>query len=181
MGVQESKATRCTQADIKKWFLNYVDTHASQIITPQDLGAFVWKYKLEHKCPELDDHQIFLILFEYYVELTVSGKINLKRNNEDDINDLAAVARSIKEEKHLTFSVFNITLILCAYHIYEANDLEAIPKIIKKEHDLVDFTVSDIEDIIYAYRIKLRNEYDEYELRNEYDEYELRNEYDEYD
>ena len=167
MGVQESKATRCTQADIKKWFLNYVDTHASHRITsldfgitPQDLGAFVWKYKLEHKCPELDDDQIFLILFEYYVELIVSGKINLKRNNEDNINDLAAVARTIKEEQHLTFSVFNITLILCAYHIYEANDLEAIPKIIKKEHDLVDFTVSDIEDILFAYRIKLINEYD---------------------
>ena len=170
MGVQESKATKCTQADIKKWFLNYVDTHASHRITsldfgitPQDLGAFVWKYKLEHKCPELDDHQIFLILFEYYVELIVSGKINLKRNNEDNINDLAAVARAIKEEQRLTFSVFNITLILCAYHIYEANDLEAIPKIIKKEHDLVDFTVSDIEAIMYAYRIKLRNEYDEYD------------------
>ena len=175
MGVQESNVAKCTQADIKKWFLNYVDTHASQIInpqdfgdgiTPQDLGAFVWKYKLEHKCPELDDYQIFIILFEYYVELIVSGKINLKRNNEDNINDLAAVARTIKEEKHLNFSVFNITLILCAYHIYEANDLEAIPKIIKKEHDLVDFTVSDIEGIIYAYRIKLRNEY-EIKLRND--------------
>ena len=173
MGVQESKATKCTQADIKKWFLNYVDTHASHRITsldfgitPQDLGAFVWKYKLEHKCPELDDHQIFMILFEYYVELIVSGKINLKRNNEDDINDLAAVARTIKEEQHLTFSVFNITLILCAYHIYEANDLEAIPKIIKKEHDLVDLTVSDIENIMYAYRIKLINEY-EIKLRND--------------
>ena len=163
MGVQESKATKCTQADIKKWFLNYVDTHASHRITPQHLRAFAWEYKLEHKCPELDDDQIFIILFEYYVELIVSGKINLKRNNEDNINDLAAVARAIKEEQHLTFSVFNITLILCAYHIYEANDLEAIPKIIKKEHDLVDFTVSDIEAIMYAYRIKLRNEYDEYD------------------
>ena len=169
MGVQESKATKCTQADIKKWFLNYVDTHASQIITPQHVGTFVWTYKLEHKCPELDDHQIFLILFESYVELTVSGKINLKRNNEDNINDLAAVARTIKEEKHLTFSVFNITLILCAYHIYDVDqrcDLEAIPKIIKKEHDLVDFTVSDIEAIMYAYRIKLINEY-EIKLRND--------------
>ena len=167
MGVQESKATKCTQADIKKWFLNYVDTHASHRITPldfgitpQDLGAFVWKYKLEHKCPELDDHQIFLILFEYYVELIVSGKINLKRNNEDNINDLAAVARAIKEEQHLTFSVFNITLILCAYHIYGANDLEAIAKAIKKDHALVDFTVSDIEDIMHTYRIKLINNQD---------------------
>ena len=168
MGVQESKATRCTQADIKKWFLNYVDTHTSQIITPEYVGTFVWKYKLEHKCPELDDHQIFLILFEYYVELIVSGKINLKRNidNEDSINDLAAVARSIKEEKHLTFSVFNITLILCAYHIYDAYDLETLVKYIKKEHDLVDFTVSDIANIMYAYRIKLRNEY-EIKLRND--------------
>ena len=160
MGVQESKATKCTQADIKKWFLNYVDTHASQRITPQHLRAFAWEYKLEHKCPELDDDQIFIILFEYYVELIVSGKISLKRNNEDNINDLAAVARAIKEEQRLTFSVFNITLILCAYHIYGANDLEAIPKIIKKEHDLVDFTVSDIEDIMYAYRIKLLNNQD---------------------
>ena len=169
MGVQESKATRCTQADIKKWFLDYVDTHASQIITPNHVGTFVWVYKLEHKCPELDDHQIFLILFEYYVELTVSGKINLKRNNEDDINDLAAVARTIKEEKHLTFSVFNITLILCAYDIYGADEccnLEPIAKTIKKEHDLVDFTVSDIAVIMYAYRIKLRNEY-EIKLRND--------------
>ena len=89
------------------------------------------KYKLEHKCPELDDDQIFIILFEYYVELIVSGKINLKRNNEDNINDLAAVARAIKEEQRLTFSVFIITLILCACHIYGANqccDLEAIAK-----------------------------------------------------
>ena len=163
MGVQESNVAKCTQADIKKWFLNYVDTHASHRITPQHLRAFAWEYKLEHKCPELDDDQIFIILFEYYVELIVSGKISLTRNNEDNINDLAAVARTIKEEQHLTFSVFNITLILCAYHIYEANDLEAIPKIIKKEHDLVDFTVSDIEAIMYAYRIKLRNEYDEYD------------------
>ena len=160
MGVQESKATKCTQADIKKWFLNYVDTHASQRITPQHLRAFAWEYKLEHKCPELDDDQIFIILFEYYVELIVSGKINLKRNNEDNINDLAAVARTIKEEQRLTFSVFIITLILCAYHIYGANDLEAIAKAIKKEHDLVDFTVSDIEDIMYAYRIKLLNNQD---------------------
>ena len=160
MGVQESNVAKCTQADIKKWFLNYVDTHASHRITPQHLRAFAWEYKLEHKCPELDDDQIFIILFEYYVELIVSGKINLKRNNEDNINDLAAVARAIKEEKHLTFSVFNITLILCAYHIYEANDLEVIPKVIKKEHDLVDFTVSDIEDIMYAYRIKLLNNQD---------------------
>ena len=160
MGVQESKATKCTQADIKKWFLNYVDTHASQRITPQHLRAFAWEYKLEHKCPELDDDQIFIILFEYYVELIVSGKINLKRNNEDNINDLAAVARAIKEEQHLTFSVFNITLILCAYHIYGANDLEAIAKDIKKEHDLVDFTVSGIEDIMYAYQIKMKNNQD---------------------
>ena len=160
MGVQESKATRCTQADIKKWFLNYVDTHASQRITPQHLRAFAWEYKLEHKCPELDDDQIFIILFEYYVELIVSGKINLKRNNEDNINDLAAVARAIKEEQRLTFSVFNITLILCAYHIYGANDLEAIAKAIKEEHALVDFTVSDIEDILFAYRIKLLNNQD---------------------
>ena len=160
MGVQESKATRCTQADIKKWFLNYVDKHASHRITPQHLRAFAWEYKLEHKCPELDDDQIFIILFEYYVELIVSGKINLKRNNEDNINDLAAVARTIKEEQHLTFSVFNITLILCAYHIYGANDLEAIAKAIKKDHDLVDFTVSDIEDKMYAYRIKLLNNQD---------------------
>ena len=160
MGVQESKATKCTQADIKKWFLNYVDTHTSHRITPQHLRAFAWEYKLEHKCPELDDDQILIILFEYYVELIVSGKINLKRNNEDNINDLAAVARTIKEEQHLTFSVFNITLILCAYHIYGANqccDLEAIAKAIKKDHALVDFTVSDIEDIMYAYRIKLIN------------------------
>ena len=157
MGVQESKATKCTQADIKKWFLNYVDTHASQRITPQHLRAFAWEYKLEHKCPELDDDQIFIILFEYYVELIVSGKISLTRNNEDNINDLAAVARAIKEEQHLTFSVFNITLILCAYHIYGSNDLEAIAKAIKEEHALVDFTVSDIEDILYAYRIKLIN------------------------
>ena len=160
MGVQESKATKCTQADIKKWFLNYVDTHASQRITPQHLRAFAWEYKLEHKCPELDDDQIFIILFEYYVELIVSGKISLTRNNEDNINDLAAVARTIKEEQHLTFSVFNITLILCAYHIYGANDLEAIAKAIKKEHDFVDFTVSDIEDIMYAYQIKMKNNQD---------------------
>ena len=160
MGVQESKATKCTQADIKKWFLNYVDTHASHRITPQHLRAFAWEYKLEHKCPELDDDQVFIILFEYYVELIVSGKINLKRNNEDNINDLAAVARAIKEEQRLTFSVFNITLILCAYHIYGANDLEAIAKAVKKDHPLVDFTVSDIEDIMYAYRIKLLNNQD---------------------
>ena len=160
MGVQESNVAKCTQADIKKWFLNYVDTHASHRITPQYLRAFALEYKLEHKCPELDDDQVFLILFEYYVELIVSGKISLTRNNEDNINDLAAVARTIKEEQRLTFSVFNITLILCAYHIYGANDLEAIAKYIKKEHDLVDFTVSDIEDILFAYRIKLINEYD---------------------
>ena len=160
MGVQESKATRCTQADIKKWFLNYVDTHASQIITPQDVRASALKYKLERKCQELDDYQVFIILFEYYVELIVSGKINLKRNNEDNINDLAAVARAIKEEQRLTFSVFNITLILCAYHVYGANDLEGVAKAIKKDYDLVDFTVSDIENIMYAYRIKLINEYD---------------------
>ena len=105
MGVQESKATRCTQADIKKWFLNYVDTHASHRITPQHLRAFAWEYKLEHKCPELDEDQVFIILFEYYVELIVSGKINLKRNNEDNINDLAAVARAIKEEQHLIHNI----------------------------------------------------------------------------
>ena len=160
MGVQESNVAKCTQADIKKWFLNYVDTHASHRITPQHLRAFAWEYKLEHKCPELDDDQVFIILFEYYVELIVSGKINLKRNNEDNINDLAAVARAIKEEQRLTFSVFNITLILCAYHIYGANDLEAIAKAIKKDHALVDFTVSDIEDIMYTYRIKLINNQD---------------------
>ena len=159
MGVQESKATRCAQADIKKWFLNYVDTHASHRITPQHLRAFAWEYKLEHKCPELDDDQIFMVLFEYYVELIVSGKISLTRNNEDNINDLAAVARAIKEEQRLTFSVFNITLILCAYHIYGANDLEEVAKAIKKDHDLVDFTVSNIENILFAYRIKLINEY----------------------
>ena len=160
MGVQESNVAKCTQTDIKKWFLNYVDTHASQRITPQHLRAFAWEYKLEHKCPELDDDQIFIILFEYYVELIVSGKISLTRNNEDNINDLAAVARAIKEEQRLTFSVFIITLILCACHIYGANDLEAIAKYIKKEHDLVDFTVSDIEDIMYTYRIKLINNQD---------------------
>lgn len=166
MGVQESNVAKCTQADIKKWFLNYVDTHASQRITPPFIGAFVWTYKLEHKCPELDDHQIRIILLEYYVELIVSGKINLKCNNEDDINDLAAVARTIKEEKHLTFSVFNITLIMCAYHIYGMEDiygnkdLKAIAKAIKEDHDLVDFTVSDIEDIMYAYHIKLLNSQD---------------------
>ena len=171
MGVQESKATKCTQADIKKWFLDYVD-HASYRITPDAVGAIVWAYKLEHKCPELDDHQIFLILFEYYVELTVSGKINLKRNNEDSINDLAAVARTIKEERHLTFSVFNITLILCAYHIYGMvdiygnKDFKAIAEAIKKDHDLVDFTVSDIDDILFAYHIKLENEY-EIKLNND--------------
>ena len=169
MGVQESKATKCTQADIKKWFLNYVDTHDSHRITPQHLGALKWRYKLEHKCPELDEDQFLIILLEYYVELTVSGKINLARNNEDSINDLAEVARTIKEERHLTFSVFNITLILCAYHIYgadEVNDLEPIAERIKKDHDLVDFTVSDIEDIMYAYRIKLINEY-EIKLNND--------------
>ena len=160
MGVQESNVAKCTQADIKKWFLNYVDTHASHRITPQHLRAFAWEYKLEHKCPELDDDQIFIILFEYYVELIVSGKISLTRNNEDNINDLAAVARTIKEEQHLSFSVFIITLILCAYHIYGANDLEAIAKDIKKEHDLVDFTVSDIEAILFAYQIKMKNNQD---------------------
>ena len=165
MGVQESKATKCTQADIKKWFLDYVD-HASYRITPDAVGAIVWAYKLEHKCPELDEYQIRIILFKYYVELTVSGKINLKRNNEDDINDLAAVARTIKEEKHLTFSVFNITLILCAYHkygmedIYGNKDFKAIAEAIKKDFDLVDFTVSDIEDIMHAYQIKMKNNQD---------------------
>ena len=75
-----------------------------------------------------------------------------------------SVAKSIKEEQRLTFSVSDITLILSAYQNKvmnkDLNDLEAVAKSIKEEHALVDFRVPDIALILFAYQIKMKHDQD---------------------
>ena len=75
-----------------------------------------------------------------------------------------SVAKSIKEEQRLTFSVSDITLILSAYQNKvmnkDLNDLEAVAKSIKEEHALVDFRVPDIALILFTYQIKMKHDQD---------------------
>ena len=193
MGVQESNAARCEDVQghkpdeeqtqesanayvIKRWFRKYVHKHYNYKFTLRALQSIAQEYILYHKIPELSEYQIFIILFKYYNELIESGKITITHNeekHEDNLNDLEAVtnssrtesvAKSIKEEQRLTFSVSDITLILSAYQNKvmnkDLNDLEAVAKSIKEEHALVDFRVPDIALILFAYQIKMKNNQD---------------------
>ena len=193
MGVQESNAARCEDVQghkpdeeqtqesanayvIKRWFRKYVHKHYNYKFTLSALQSIAQEYILYHKIPELSEYQIFIILFKYYNELIESGKITITHNeekHEDNINDLAAVARAIKEEQRLTFNVSDITFILSAYQNKvmnkDLNDLEAdansgrtesVAKSIKEEHALVDFRVPDIALILFAYQIKMKHDQD---------------------
>ena len=193
MGVQESNAARCEDVQghkpdeeqtqesanayvIKRWFRKYVHKHYNYKFTLSALQSIAQEYILYHKIPELSEYQIFIILFKYYNELIESGKITITHNeekHEDNLNDLEAVAnssrtesvaKSIKEEQRLTFSVSDITLILSAYQNKvmnkDLNDLEAVAKSIKEEHALVDFRVPDIALILFAYQIKMKHDQD---------------------
>ena len=179
---------------IKRWFRKYVHKHYNYKFTLSALRSIAQEYILYHKIPELSEYQIFIILFKYYNELIESGKITITHNeekHEDNLNDLEAVAnsgrtksvanssrtdansgrtesesvaKSIKEEQRLTFSVSDITLILSAYQNKvmnkDLNDLEAVAKSIKEEHALVDFRVPDIALILFAYQIKMKHDQD---------------------
>ena len=193
MGVQESNAARCEDVQghkpdeeqtqesanayvIKRWFRKYVHKHYNYKFTLRALQSIAQEYILYHKIPELSEYQIFIILFKYYNELIESGKITITHNeekHEDNLNDLEAVAnssrtesvaKSIKEEQRLTFSVSDITLILSAYQNKvmnkDLNDLEAVAKSIKEEHALVDFRVPDIALILFTYQIKMKHDQD---------------------
>ena len=193
MGVQESNAARCEDVQgykpdeeqtqesanayvIKRWFRKYVHKHYNYKFTLSALQSIAQEYILYHKIPELSEYQIFIILFKYYNELIESGKITITHNeekHEDNLNDLEAVAnssrtesvaKSIKEEQRLTFSVSDITFILSAYQNKvmnkDLNDLEAVAKSIKEEHALVDFRVPDIALILFAYQIKMKHDQD---------------------
>lgn len=179
---------------IKRWFRKYVHKHYNYKFTLRALQSIAQEYILYHKIPELSEYQIFIILFKYYNELIESGKITITHNeekHEDNLNDLEAVAnsgrtksdanssrtdansgrtesesvaKSIKEEQRLTFSVSDITFILSAYQNKvmnkDLNDLEAVAKSIKEEHALVDFRVPDIALILFAYQIKMKHDQD---------------------
>ena len=178
---------------IKRWFRKYVHKHYNYKFTLSALQSIAQEYILYHKIPELSEYQIFIILFKYYNELIESGKITITHNeekHEDNLNDLEAVAnsgrtksvansralgqaqrartesvaKSIKEEQRLTFSVSDITLILSAYQNKvmnkDLNDLEAVAKSIKEEHALVDFRVPDIALILFTYQIKMKHDQD---------------------
>ena len=122
-----------------------------------------------------------------YDEITIAGNTYFvldvnEEKHEDNLNDLEAdtnggrtdanggrtesesVAKSIKEEQRLTFSVSDITFILSAYQNKvmnkDLNDLEAVAKSIKEEHALVDFRVPDIALILFAYQIKMKHDQD---------------------
>ena len=168
---------------IKRWFRKYVHKHYNYKFTLSALQSIAQEYILYHKIPELSEYQIFIILFKYYNELIESGKITITHNeekHEDNLNDLEAVAnngrtksdanssrtesvaKSIKEEQRLTFSVSDITFILSAYQNKvmnkDLNDLEAVAKSIKEEHALVDFRVPDIALILFTYQIKMKHD-----------------------